>query len=255
MPRKKLSEEELKRRRNAWDREYNKKRSAKMWAFVLRTLGGKCKKCGSTKNLTVDHKDSKKKKLEISRHLCYANPSQKFLEELPKCQLLCPSCNKKKTSGDLSMKLSSGTPLTEELVEKILVLGIGRTRTVPQIIDVLGEDLREGTVRQILRRKRWAWVREDIPSWTESIELSNRRWKVMRDRGKLSNQEAGEVLWLHKNSKWGVRSIAKRYGVSPTCVSSLIHGETLIYRGIEPIKPEDEETLRWAGVLEEEGTD
>lgn len=54
---------------------------------------GPCRVCGSTKNLTVDHKESKDK----VTHNVWSWSEVRRSAELAKCQVLCESCHKKKT--------------------------------------------------------------------------------------------------------------------------------------------------------------
>lgn len=66
----------LARRRNKWIQE-----------------NGPCKKCGSTEQLVVDHKDAGSK----VTHNVWSWSEARRAEELAKCQVLCTSCHKKKT--------------------------------------------------------------------------------------------------------------------------------------------------------------
>lgn len=63
---------------------------------ALRMLGGKCKQCGSKKDLQIDHVDPSTKAMDVAKE--WGNPL--FFEELKKCQALCRSCHKKKTSSE-----------------------------------------------------------------------------------------------------------------------------------------------------------
>lgn len=59
---------------------------------------GPCKKCGSSKDLEIDHIDPKSKSFEIHFAL-----SLKTLEpELVKCQVLCHDCHRKKSNEENS---------------------------------------------------------------------------------------------------------------------------------------------------------
>lgn len=78
---------------------------------VVSSLGGKCAKCGSTKNLEVDHIVPQKKKFEI---LASMRPidSKGMCKELKKCQLLCKKCHINKTiteRGQTSARGRHGT--------------------------------------------------------------------------------------------------------------------------------------------------
>lgn len=61
-------------------------------------LGGICCKCGSDKDLEIDHKEPRKKSFAIAKEW---NKSLKhFLKEVDKCQLLCCRCHQIKTCED-----------------------------------------------------------------------------------------------------------------------------------------------------------
>ena len=72
-------------------------------------LGGRCVGCGSELDLQFDHIDPKTKSHNITNMLMWAKSL--WIIELKKCQLLCLSCHKKKTSGDIaSGVIVVGTP-------------------------------------------------------------------------------------------------------------------------------------------------
>lgn len=76
-------------------REYMRKRYQRLKNWAISELGGKCIRCGSTKNLQFDHKNKKSKKLKISD---INRVSDKVIrKELKKCQLLCVDCHKDKS--------------------------------------------------------------------------------------------------------------------------------------------------------------
>jgi ribosomal protein S27AE len=85
-----------------YHREYNKRRYYKVRAEAIQLLGGKCNKCGSAEELEIDHVDRKQKSFEISK--IWALAREKFLAELAKCQLLCKSCHRIKSIGELGKK-------------------------------------------------------------------------------------------------------------------------------------------------------
>lgn len=68
---------------------------------IIKHLGGKCKKCGATDNLNIDHIKSKEKTFPIARN--YNRRWEVLLEELKKCQLLCVPCHKIKTKLNKEM--------------------------------------------------------------------------------------------------------------------------------------------------------
>jgi 5-methylcytosine-specific restriction endonuclease McrA len=55
-----------------------------------------CAKCGSTRNLELDHKDPAVK----VTHLVWAWGEKRRKAELAKCQILCSRCHKRKTAGE-----------------------------------------------------------------------------------------------------------------------------------------------------------
>jgi 5-methylcytosine-specific restriction endonuclease McrA len=66
---------------------------------------GPCVRCGSKKELTVDHVDPTKK----CDHKVWSWSEERRNEELAKCQVLCKDCHKLKTSGEQRKPLVHGT--------------------------------------------------------------------------------------------------------------------------------------------------
>ena len=82
---------------------YMKQRYHKRREQAVKTLGGKCVRCGSTDDLQVDHIDRVKKTMKFARMTGVSE--SKFLEELARCQLLCQECHTTKTvEEDLGRK-------------------------------------------------------------------------------------------------------------------------------------------------------
>ena len=79
------------------DRVYQLERYRKLRAETLSFLGGKCSECESTDDLQIDHIDPATKALTSSQ---WGVAKKRLLEEVAKCQLLCRSCHKKKTSTE-----------------------------------------------------------------------------------------------------------------------------------------------------------
>ena len=75
---------------------------------IIKLLGGRCVQCGTKRKLEIDHKDPKKKKLDISRVLTIVE-NDKLKKELKKCQLLCHSCHMRKTVAERGQSLAKGT--------------------------------------------------------------------------------------------------------------------------------------------------
>lgn len=69
-------------------------------------LGNECVECRSNDNLEFDHIDPKTKLFTITQrtHLSW----DRLRVELDKCQLLCASCHKKKTSVDARARVTHG---------------------------------------------------------------------------------------------------------------------------------------------------
>ena len=88
-------------------RHYMLKRYHERREQILEKLGGRCYQCGSTDDLELDHKDPKKKKINLARRL--SSISQiKLDEELKKVQLLCRECHQEKTIDDQGFKRAKG---------------------------------------------------------------------------------------------------------------------------------------------------
>lgn len=79
-----------------YQREYQRKRYHRLRAAAIDRLGGCCAQCGSTDALEFDHVDRAKKSFDVSERMTHLAVG----EELEKCQLLCGSCHKKKTSSE-----------------------------------------------------------------------------------------------------------------------------------------------------------
>lgn len=80
-----------------YDREYQLARYHRIRAEALELLGGQCATCGSTEDLQIDHVDPAAKSFSLSKT---RTSREKWLVELKKCQLLCRSHHKQKTSSE-----------------------------------------------------------------------------------------------------------------------------------------------------------
>lgn len=76
--------------------------------FCISYLGGKCKKCGASSNLEIDHINPLIKSISLTK--LGRRYSSTFYEELEKCQLLCKECHllKSITEGSLSKCSNKG---------------------------------------------------------------------------------------------------------------------------------------------------
>lgn len=75
--------------------EYELSRYKEIRLSAIVFLGGKCIWCGETESLEFDHIDPETKEYNVST--VWSTPAI-FWIEIKKCQLLCPSCHKEKTS-------------------------------------------------------------------------------------------------------------------------------------------------------------
>lgn len=95
------------RKNTPWRREYDLNRYHQRRAEMFRILGGKCKSCGVTEDLQVDHIDPKKKEIDVAK--LWTVNWNRMLTELEKCQLLCGPCHREKTIIDRGFKVAKGT--------------------------------------------------------------------------------------------------------------------------------------------------
>jgi hypothetical protein len=66
-------------------------------AYLIEMLGGKCVGCGVTENLQFDHIDRKQKLFTIGKKF-QSSLELKLIPEAKKCQLLCKTCHRLKTT-------------------------------------------------------------------------------------------------------------------------------------------------------------
>ena len=84
------------------DKHLIKERYAENFAMVIKFLEEKdgsegCIKCGSKKQLELDHVNPKEKEWNPKRSMGSKNLTERFWKEIDKCQLLCYDCHKEKT--------------------------------------------------------------------------------------------------------------------------------------------------------------
>jgi len=91
---------------NAYMRGYLTKRYRDLMDECKESLGGACAECGTTDDLEFDHVDKTTKEFTITDGMAVSRP--RLFEELRKCQLLCTSCHKKKTSAERFAELKHG---------------------------------------------------------------------------------------------------------------------------------------------------
>lgn len=97
-----------KKKYNEYMRKYHIKRYHDMRSNIIESMGGKCKKCGSTTNLHIDHINHRSKKLEIAKAILSVSKIE-LEKELKKCQLLCKTCHTSKSIKELGNKEAKGT--------------------------------------------------------------------------------------------------------------------------------------------------
>lgn len=71
---------------------------------------GPCQVCGTWDDLQVDHKDHTQKKINPARLWSLARNNPVRITELKKCQVLCGSCHRDKTSFQ-DIKAQHGGPM------------------------------------------------------------------------------------------------------------------------------------------------
>lgn len=81
-----------------YKKEYTNNYRNKIRREVYSILGDQCAKCSSKENLQIDHIDPKRKSFTIASN--WTRKREILLEEIRKCQLLCYSCHRQKTSTE-----------------------------------------------------------------------------------------------------------------------------------------------------------
>lgn len=89
---------------NEYMRKYMLDRYRKQRLRVIHVLGGKCVKCGSKKNLEIDHKNRRTKSKNVGK----AWNHKDIIDEIEKCQLLCKSCHTLKSIRERGMSVAKG---------------------------------------------------------------------------------------------------------------------------------------------------
>ena len=74
--------------------DYDRRRYEEKHALLVKELGGRCARCGSTDDLEFDHIDPSTKAFSIKAH--WNRPLEALRDELAKCQLLCQPHHKEK---------------------------------------------------------------------------------------------------------------------------------------------------------------
>lgn len=84
-----------------YHRNYNRAYYHKKRNEIIDNLGGKCKHCGNTNCLEIDHISPATKSFSIGRLLNHSK--QTISSEIDKCQLLCHDCHKAKSATEESI--------------------------------------------------------------------------------------------------------------------------------------------------------
>lgn len=93
---------------------YMKRRYYERRSMAFEILGNCCTYCGSIEQLEIDHIDPFKKQMRINK--LWSCSLVKLIDELTRCQLLCHSCHKKKSSGpdgDIARKLRASKSMAD----------------------------------------------------------------------------------------------------------------------------------------------
>lgn len=81
-----------------YQKEYQLRRYHKRRNQAVTQLGKICSRCGSEKDLQIDHIDPSKKSIDVAR--LWGVAEKRYQEEIKKCQLLCWPCHILKTIKD-----------------------------------------------------------------------------------------------------------------------------------------------------------
>lgn len=82
--------------RNEYMRDYMANRYHNKRQALIDRLGGKCKNCGATDNLHIDHIDRKRKTFRAAD--VHSVSDEKVEKEIKNLQVLCKDCHHKKTN-------------------------------------------------------------------------------------------------------------------------------------------------------------
>jgi hypothetical protein len=85
---------------NAYMNQYMLKRYYRTREKILDILGRECALCGSKESLEIDHIDYTIKKFNIAK--CHSYSTERLLDEVSKCRVLCKECHKEKSIKERS---------------------------------------------------------------------------------------------------------------------------------------------------------
>lgn len=123
-----------------YSRAYYHRRKQKL----IDMLGGKCAKCGTTDELTFDHKDPTEKSFSVGKLLNYRWSI--ILREIEKCQILCAPCHREKNRSDGTFKLNAEQVLA---IRKLLRAGVSQQEIARQFV------IHQTTVSDLKRMRTW----------------------------------------------------------------------------------------------------
>lgn len=72
--------------------------------FFIQLLGGRCRKCGSERELQIDHIDPSKKKMHLGRLFTKNTIGDALAELIEKCQILCGACHREKSAEEVRQR-------------------------------------------------------------------------------------------------------------------------------------------------------
>ena len=96
---------------NEYQRKYQLARYHRRRTAAILALGGKCKVCGGTELLELDHIDPEDKSFGISK--LWSVSEKRFLAELSKCQVLCQADHLTKSRNEGSFRNGGGNKISD----------------------------------------------------------------------------------------------------------------------------------------------
>ena len=134
-------------------REYQRNWMARRRSSWLEA-NGPCVKCGSWDNLEVDHVDPSAKTMHSSAIWSRAKSVQE--KELAKCQVLCYSCHKRKSSLDISRAVRGEGNGASVFSEDDILEIRASSKPATELASCYGVHVR--TIYKIKNLERWGHV-------------------------------------------------------------------------------------------------
>jgi len=167
--------------------EYQKLRGLKRKLELIKLKGGKCEKCGYSKNIAAfdfHHIDPNEKEFKLDVRKLANTKMSKLIEEVSKCNLLCSNCHRETHHPNLN--INDLDKMLENINEKVISI---RTINKPKCIDC-GIEINYGYNR-----------------CKKCNSISQR--KVVRPDYELLLKEINETNYV---------SVGKKYGVSDNTI-------------------------------------